>query len=575
MSATGLTGMVTNLGEENPYIRAYRREINGTRSTNMTERIRIAQEVKSLHVRRPHELSRERRLKHERLTRHASTKALQRRDALTAGREAYITQHLPTVGNLMDYSQRNSPKNLPAPRAMDLATIIVNQQAKASVVSEYSRSVEGGTYGSIPKGKQNDSIRLMYENFSSLSLFADGLSKHKKIRHLNKLISEYGVDVMAGCETRTDWRFVTNEEDRFCNLFGNGQLARGSRAFNSNENKTRRDQWGGTCITAVGRAATFVSTTGEDETGLGRWAWLYMSGGGKATRVIVAYQPCQPKRRNTMGETVWDQHVRYHESQGEVRNPRIMFRHDLVELLLQWKRGGDEIILAGDFNENVYHGPLSVLLEADDLRMREICHKVTGVPLPATHLRGRIPIDGVFCTAGADCTSATLLPPRAGVGDHRVFLLDFASETIIGDIFPRVVPIFRRQLNCSSDRIKQNYIQVLSQLATRHKILRKMEIIDEDQSATPAMTQLRMSKVDLELEQFMKSAERDCHKYKRDNLEWSPLASVWIHRRWLLKRVQTYMSGNTRDPRNLFRECRKRGVKDLSQLKSTLRQFRF
>ena len=386
------------------------------------------------------------------------------------GRETYIIQNLPTVGDLMDFSQRNSPKNLPAPRAMDLATITVNHHAQASVVSEYSRSVEGGKYGFIPKEKQNDSIRFMYENFSSLSLFADGLLKHKKIRHLNKLMLDYGVDVITGCETRTDWRFVTKEEVRFCNLFGNGQAARGSHASNLNDHKTKRDQWGGTCIAATGRLASFVTITGVDETGLGRWAWLYVSGGGKATRVIVAYQPCQPKRRRTMGETVWDQHIRYHESQGEVRNPRIMFCLDLVDLLRLWKRGGNEIILFGDFNEDVYHGPLSTLLATDDLRMREVCHKVTGEPLPATHLRGRLPIDGVFCTAGAECTAATLLPPRAGVGDHRVFLLDFASETIIGDIFPRVVPISRRLLNCSSDKIKRNYIEVLSQLTTRPRI---------------------------------------------------------------------------------------------------------
>ena len=71
-----------------------------------------------------------------------------------------------------------------------------------------------------------------------------------------------------------------------------------------------------------------------------------------------------------------------------------------------------------------------------------------------------------------------------------------------------------------------------------------------------------MDRVDLELEQFMKLSEIECHKYKRNNIEWSPEVGVWIHRRGLLGRVRTFFEGKTRDPRNLFRECSRGGVKD-------------
>jgi hypothetical protein len=71
-----------------------------------------------------------------------------------------------------------------------------------------------------------------------------------------------------------------------------------------------------------------------------------------------------------------------------------------------------------------------------------------------------------------------------------------------------------------------------------------------------------MNKFDLELEQFMKAAEKDCHKYKRANIEWSPYSGVWLHQWWLLACIQRYLSGKTRDPRNLIQDCRKRGVTD-------------
>ncbi len=52
---------------------------------------------------------------------------------------------------------------------------------------------------------------------------------------------DYGGNLLAGCETRTDWRFVTKEEDwfGFGNLFGDGSLTRGIAASNINDDKIR------------------------------------------------------------------------------------------------------------------------------------------------------------------------------------------------------------------------------------------------------------------------------------------------------------------------------------------------
>jgi hypothetical protein len=119
----------------------------------------------------------------------------------------------------------------------------------------------------------------MYENFSSLCVFAKGTLRHKKIQNLKKHTADYGVDVIAGCETRTDWRFVTNEEDKFCNLFGNGQPTRGCCSSNTNNRKIKQDQWGGTCITAVRCFSLFVTEVGSNASGLGCWSWIYASGG--------------------------------------------------------------------------------------------------------------------------------------------------------------------------------------------------------------------------------------------------------------------------------------------------------
>ncbi len=199
---------------------------------------------------------------------------------------------------------------------------------------------------------------------------------------------------------------------------------------------------------------------------------------------------------------VWDQHSQYFEARGEIRDPRSMFRLDLVSLLRWWKADGDEIVLMGDFNENVYSGQIAGSLAGDDLRLQEMCHRTTGRCLPPTHTRGRVPIDAVYGTAGLQCTVVALLPGRAGVGDHRVLIVDIDSETILGGVFPRVIPITGRLLNCASDKIRNNYVKVLNKLANRHLILRKMLLAEKDSDyILHSQLQLRMNSIDLKLEQ--------------------------------------------------------------------------
>ena len=551
-------------GSNNHFTRAFHREVGSHDTTRTNKPISIPP---GSHVHRPRSRTAQQQRSILRSQRYGSSLEVERRRAFNQGASSFLVSAIPTVSDLIVHTQeghrdasRRSDKTRLNASALDISRATLS--ARDSVRTEYENLVGSGVYGKMPHHKPDDVIRVMYENYSSLSLFSQGDTRHKKIRQINKLARDYGVDILAGCETRTDWRFVSTEEDKFHNLFLPGQQKLGVAAHNINDEKMKRDQWGGTCITTVGRLTSFVLDSGKDDAGLGRWAWMRLGGGGKHTRVVTAYQPCNPKRR-TRGETVWDQHVRYFESRGEIRNPRDMFRADLISLLRRWKSDGDEIILVGDFNENVYTGDLSAALSSEDIRMRELCRHITGSSLPPTHIRGSVAIDAVFATAGVSGESVALLPHRVGVGDHRVFIIDISSPSMIGDIFPRVLPASGRLLNCASDRIKGNYIRVLNQLTSRHALFRKLLFIDVDSDNIPSsQVHLRMNKLDLELEQYMKAAEKDCHKYKRTNIEWSPYAGVWLVRRWLLVRIQRYLSGRIKDPRNLFRDCKRSGVKD-------------
>jgi len=303
---------------------------------------------------------------------------MERRESLNRGAAQFLAESTPTASNLIDHTHTrhfqltHSTAGKVILPAEALERVQASRDAREAVRREYAAEESKDKYGNIPHDKPDDSIRLIYEHFSSLSLFLVGPMHHKKIQQINKLMSDYEVDILAGCKTQTDWQFVDSEEDKNSNLVGNGRPTRGACGYNINDGKIKQDQWGGTCISAFGWLSSFVTDTSIDSTGLGRWSWLYVGGGGKTTWILIAYQPVRPNNI-TCGGTVWDQHVHYFEARGEVRNPCIMFQLDLLSLLCVWKATGDEILLLGDFNEDMYTGRLSLALSDGDLRMMEVC----------------------------------------------------------------------------------------------------------------------------------------------------------------------------------------------------------
>ena len=482
------------------------------------------------------------------------------------GSKKFRKKATPSVNDLISHVNRehhrsttkgNKRREL---RVNALKLAAIDQEARAAVCEEVELIRKSGQYGHVDKTKPDNTVRVLFENFNSLGVFSTGCARRKKIRRLKKLLKEYDVDLFAGCKTQCDWRFAEDHE-RFENLFGQGQDRKSVVGFNKTEAKITRRQHGGTAMMALGRLSSQVLDSDSDTTGLGRWCWMRVGGGGKETVVCMCYQPCDPGE-DTAGQTSWDQQSRYFEARGDGRSPRDIFFEDLVEQLVAWKEDGLEIILLGDFNKDVYEDRLAKHLAEDDLRMKEQCLAVNGERLPATFNRGTRPLDAAFATAGINCISATIFQKHGGVGDHRCFVLDFHSESVVGDVFPRVVPAAGRKLT-EQESHRAAYRKCLNQLCDRHQMFRKLlDIRRDSDQLSDSQWLLRMNKWDRELEQFMRSAENNCRKFKQCHIEWSPEVGSWMRRRWLLAQVRKYLDGKIRDPRNLFRDCRKYNVKD-------------
>jgi hypothetical protein len=90
----------------------------------------------------------------------------------------------------------------------------------------------------------------------------------------------------------------------------------------------------------------------------------------------------------------------------------------LIAQLIVWKHTDLDIILLGDFNENIYTGRIAKRLALPDLMLSKQCLQCTGMHVPPTFRDGPVPIDAIFATAGIKSINKYILTHKSGVGDH-------------------------------------------------------------------------------------------------------------------------------------------------------------
>jgi hypothetical protein len=105
-------------------------------------------------------------------------------------------------------------------------------------------------------------------------------SLHQRYQMDGACIVEHGINFkMAATGTRLEDRFL------------GGCSSRVSVGHNIHELHNRYQQ-GGTMMVAFSWLASYVISTGVDQTGYGWWSWIQVRTGELLTQTVSAYQPC-------------------------------------------------------------------------------------------------------------------------------------------------------------------------------------------------------------------------------------------------------------------------------------------
>jgi hypothetical protein len=160
---------------------------------------------------------------------------------------------------------------------------------------------------------------------------------------------------------------------------------------------------GGVLLAILGTWTHHVTTTSRDD--LGRWVSATLSGtdGSQAT-ILSCYNVVKTSIANTGPATIFAQQYQLLRLAGNAQpNPRQQFAVDLKKEVANRRRNHEELIVCGDFNEQLGDDPnlmASVCAQHDlfDVHDRHLGDQAQ-VP---TYIRGSKKLDYVFASLGLD-----------------------------------------------------------------------------------------------------------------------------------------------------------------------------
>ena len=273
----------------------------------------------------------------------------------------------------------------------------------------------------------------------------------------------------------------------------------------------------------------------------------YMSHGPTKTKAGIAKGLRDSADAKKVSLSAWAHQMRYYQSKDtKDANPRSEAESDLLNQLRKWRTQDEEIILMGDFNQNIYTSGLARELAKEDLGVEEQYQKLHGEQAPFFYVRGTEPLMGCFATSGMFLRNYFMAAHGASrsVGSHRLHIIDFCAVSVFGVELPTVTKQTGRRLQYKLKPTRRKY---------------RKDLVNFDSETEHRVTQESFDKQHRELQI---ACEKKCRTFRLGRVDYTPLLSRADKRQKIYKWVQDFKGRPhwVRDPRNLERACRNNGI---------------
>ena len=224
-------------------------------------------------------------------------------------------------------------------------------------------------------------------------------------------------------------------------------------------------------------------------------------------------------QKNTKGiNTVYSQQLAHLR-----QDPIPIFWRDLAKAITQWQRAGEQLVVMGDWNEDVTGQSLSRWMDTFDLK--EAITMTHGTNPPPTYHRGSHAIDGIFVSSSIEINRAGYLGFGDIPGDHRGIWIDIPHSSVLGYKMSDIPPASARRLKMDDPRVVKRYQDLLMDYLTAHSMFSRLRNLLQGVKEGHALTapQIReYEELDSIRTKGMEYASKNCRKLKMGGKQWSP-----------------------------------------------------
>jgi hypothetical protein len=200
------------------------------------------------------------------------------------------------------------------------------------------------------------------------------------------------------------------------------------------------------------------------------------------------------------------------------------------------------------------------------LGMKDVVGEFTARKLGATYFQGSVPINAIWATNDVTVANACVMPDGYGVGDHPLFVVDFATTLLVGTgCVQKIIRPALRRLNTRIEGCAQQYNKALKRNILRHHLLERMVETASSNEPKDAISK-QLNKLDKIGEENMENAEKKCRKLKSGRIPFSPEASLWIRQSQVHRSLLRWHAGKIRNRGNLQRTSGRCQIKAPFQL---------
>ena len=361
--------------------------------------------------------------------------------------------------------------------------------------------------------KKENHTRVCFVNVNGIGVS----KKSSKSEDIRVFMSQNKIDVMGLAETNVNWSKVANSNtlwERTKTWFETRKI---SVAYNTHDKLgKRRQQQGGTATIAQSKVSHRHKDNGFDSSGLGRWSWIRIAGKqGCVTRFVTVYCPV----KTGGGNTVYSQQLRVLQE-----DPTARFWKDLSRMIIQWHSVGEQVVVSGDWNEDVTSPQIQEWLEL--VGLKDLILPSHDSTPPPTYQRGRDTIDGIFGSKSINSFRSGFLGFGDIPGDHRALWVDIPNTGILGYKMKDIPRHTARRLKLEDPRVVERYNTLLHTYFKDHDLYNRVKTLEKSFVAesrwTPQLTQ-DYDEIDKIRENGMLYAEKKCRKLRMGGVAWSPV----------------------------------------------------